>query len=58
MKSIKLGFLKIGDTFYFDGKQYKANSVSDKPINNVCCTNLETKKRIWLDVDTEVEVDK
>lgn len=58
MSNIKLGFLKIGDTFYFDNKQYKANSVSDKPINNVCCTNPETKKRIWIDVDTIVEVDE
>lgn len=58
MIKTKLGYLKVKDTFYLDGHKHKANSLGNKDINNVCCTNLETKKRIWLDVDTEVEVEE
>lgn len=58
MKKTKLGYLKVKDMFYLDGHKHKANSFNEnKNINAVCCTNLETKKRVWLDVDTEVEVE-
>lgn len=58
MKKTQLGWLKIGDTFFFNGQKHKASSLGNKAINNVCCINLETKKRIWLDVDTDVEVEE
>ena len=57
LKITNLGWLKIGDTFYFEGQKHKAKSLGNKDINNVCCINLETKRRVWLDVDTEVEVE-
>lgn len=54
-----LGWLKIGDTFYFEGQKYKAKSIDgNKDRNDVCCINLETRKIKWFDVDTEVEVEK
>lgn len=55
MKTIHLGYLSFGDTFYFQGQKYKINSLGHKDINNVCCTNLENKHRKWFDVDVEVE---
>ena len=58
MRKTQLGWLKLGDTFFFNGQKHKSNSLGNKSINNVCCTNLETKKRIWLDVDTDVEVEE
>ena len=57
-KVTNLGWLKFGDTFYFEGQKHKAKSLGNKDINNVCCINLETKRRVWLDVDTEVEVEE
>lgn len=57
MKTVNLGHLKIGDTFYFEGQKYRANSLGDRPINAVNCTCVDTKKRERLDVDTEVEVE-
>lgn len=58
MKTIKLGYLSFGDTFYFQGQKYKINSLGHKDINNVCCTNLANKHRKWFDVDVEVEVEE
>ena len=55
-KKTELGFLKIGDTFYFNGEKYKANSLGNKDQNNVMCVNIATKKREWLDVTTDVEI--
>ena len=52
----RLGFLRIGDTFYFKGEKYKVNSLSDRPFNNVNCTNLATQKRKRFDVDNDVEI--
>ena len=51
----ELGFLRIGDCFYFNGKLCKAVSLGDRDINNVNCVEIYTKKRIRLDVTTEVE---
>ena len=53
-----LGFLRIGDEFYFEGQKHKACSLGNKDMNNVCCMNLETKKKIWLDVTTYVDVEE
>lgn len=52
----ELGFLRIGDCFYLDGKLCKAVSLGDRDINNVNCVEIDTNKRIRLDVTTEVEV--
>lgn len=57
-KITNLGYLYYEDTFYFEGQKYKINSIDGhKDINNVCCTNLETRRIKWFDVDTEVEVE-
>lgn len=59
MKTIPLGMLYVNDTFFYKGQKHRANSVSRiKEINSVCCTNTETKKRIWLDIDTPVEIEE
>lgn len=52
-----LGFFKKHELFKFEGEVYEAVCVSEKKnINSVLCISKETKKRIWLDVDVEVEV--
>lgn len=56
MITTELGYLRIGDEFYFEGQRYKACSLGNKDVNNVCCSNLETKKRLWLDVTTDVQI--
>jgi hypothetical protein len=56
MKTTRLGFLQIGDTFYFKGEKYKVNSLGDRPFNNVNCTNLVTQKRKRFDVDSDVGI--
>lgn len=56
-KITNLGWLYYEDTFYFEGQKYKIDSIGNKDRNNVCCTNLETRKIKWFDVDTEVEVE-
>lgn len=55
MRSTELGYLHIGDTFYFEGQKYKVTSLGNRDINNVNCVNLETKKRERFDVTTDVE---
>jgi len=52
---IKLGFLKCGDFFIFEGSKYKILGLGNRSYNNVQCMNVITHKRIWLDLDTEVE---
>jgi hypothetical protein len=54
-KITNLGYLYYEDTFYFEGQKYRIDSIGNKDRNNVCCTNLETRKIKWFDVDTEVE---
>lgn len=58
MKTKDLGYLRKGDKFYFNGQKCTAISLGNKNMNNVCCMNLETKKKIWLDVTTIVEVEE
>ena len=58
MTTIELGFLRRGDTFYHEGQKHRANYVGHKDYNNICCTNLETKKRVWFDTATEVMIEE
>ena len=58
MTRTELGYLRIGNEFYFKGQKHKALSIGDKDINNVHCKNLETNKLIWLDVATDVDVEE
>ena len=51
----KLGFLKRGDIFIFEGSKYKILGLGNRSYNNVKCMDVITHKYIWLDVDTEVE---
>lgn len=52
----ELGYLKRGDFFYIGETKYKVLSVGNRSYNNVCCMNVETKKRKWFDVLADVEV--
>lgn len=52
---IKIGDLKKHDEFIFNGEKYKILGISSyRSYNNVICLNVETKKRKWLDIATEV----
>ena len=51
---IKIGDLKKHDEFIFEGKKYKILGIGNRSFNNVQCQNIATKKRKWLDIDTEV----
>lgn len=54
----ELGYLKRGDFFYIGGVKYKVLFVGNRSYNNVCCQNVETKRRIWFDVTTDVEYEE
>lgn len=56
MKKTELGWLKIGDEFYINNQKHKSLGLGNRDINNVLCINLETKKRIWLDTTSDVEL--
>lgn len=50
----KIGDLKKHDEFIFQGEKYKILGIGNRSFNNVQCQNIATKKRKWLDIDTEV----
>lgn len=50
----KIGDLKKHDEFTFKGEKYKILGIGNRSFNNVQCQNIATKKRKWLDIDTEV----
>lgn len=55
----EIGDLYRHDEFIFEGKKYKILGLSSyRSYNNVICLNVETKKRKWFDVATEVEVEE
>lgn len=59
MKKTQIGYLCKGDEFYYEGKRHKICGMSyHKERNNVCCRNIEEKRNVWLDVDTDVEVER
>lgn len=49
-----IGDFKSRDKVIFQGETYKILGVSNRSFNNVQCQNVKTKKRKWLDIDTEV----
>ena len=51
---IRIGDFKRHDKIIFQGKTYEILGIGNRSYNNVQCLNIETKKRIWLDIDTEV----
>ena len=51
---ITIGDFKRHDKIIFQGKTYKILGIGNRSYNNVQCQNIETKKRKWLDIDTEV----
>ncbi len=55
---VELGFLRKGDTYIFENHEYKVLGLGNRGINNVQCINVNTNKRKWFDLDTEVEVKK
>ena len=57
MKQIKIGELKIGDTFYFKGRKYKVKDWRDIGFC-VLGENEKERKRIWLGVNKIVEVEE
>lgn len=60
MSKTHIGDLRRGDVFILDGQKYKISGLSiTKEVNNVLCVGVDVKRtRIWLDVDTEVEVEE
>lgn len=55
----KIGYLRLYDEFYFEGEKFKIVGINSyRSFNNVLCYNSETKKRIWLDQGSEVEIKK
>lgn len=53
-RMITIGDLERHDKIIFQGKTYKILGIGNRSYNNVQCQNIETKKRKWLDIDTEV----
>jgi hypothetical protein len=51
---ITVGDFKRHDKIIFQGKTYKILGIGNRSYNNVQCQNIKTKKRKWLDIDTEV----
>lgn len=57
MRKTTIGWLKHGDIFTFNGRQYKVGHVIDGTNGYVACTDIETHKvrRLYIDLDVEVE---
>lgn len=56
---IELGILQKHGEFILNGEKYKILGMSGyRSYNNIICLNVETKKRKWFDVATEVEVEE
>lgn len=56
MSKIEIGYLYIGDIFYFNNEEYKITGLGNRDQNNVNCVNLKTKKKERFDVCSEVEI--
>lgn len=57
--TITIGDLYRRDEFILNGEKYKILGLSGyRSYNNILCLNVETKKRKWFDVATEVEVEE
>lgn len=57
MRKTRIGFLRTGDVFIFEGDKYKVGHVIDGTNGYVSCTNMETNKvkRLHIDLDVDVE---
>ena len=51
---ITIGDFKSHDKVIFQGETYEILGIGNRSFNNVQCQNIATKKRKWLDIDTEV----
>ena len=51
---VTIGDFKKHDKVIFQSVTYKILGIGNRSYNNVQCQNIETKKRKWLDIDTEV----
>lgn len=51
---IKIGNFKKHDKVIFQGGKYEILGIGNRSFNNVQCQNIATKRRKWLDIDTEV----
>ncbi len=52
---IAIGDFKSHDKVIFQGEKYEILGINHfRSFNNVLCRNVETKRRKWLDIDTEV----
>lgn len=49
-----IGDFKSHDKVIFQGETYEILGIGNRSFNNVQCQNIATKKRKWLDIDTEV----
>ena len=60
-KKLALGYLKAGDYFIYDGKEYKAGRVIENTNGYVACVDKDKKvRRIYIDtlVEKKGEIDE
>ena len=58
---LALGYLKVGDCFIYEGKEYKAGRVIENTNGYVACVDEDKKvRRIYIDtlVEKVVEYDR
>lgn len=53
-----IGFLRTGDTFFFDGIRYRVGHLIDGTNGYVACVNTKTKKVTRLYIDTTVQIEQ
>ena len=58
-KKLALGYLKVGDYFIYDGKEYKAGRLIENTNGYVACVDKDKKvRRIYIDTLVEKVVEK
>ena len=58
MQKTTIGFLRVGDTFFFKGIKYRVGHLIENTNGYVACVNTETKKVTRLYIDTTVEIEQ
>ena len=58
MQKTTIGFLRVGDTFHFDGIKYRVGHLIDGTNGYVACVNVGTKKTTRFYIDTTVEIEQ
>ena len=53
-----IGFLKVGDFFYFNGIKYRVGHLIENTNGYVACVDVAAKKVKRFYIDTTVEVDQ